>query len=73
MSDLESNKIIGENQAFRALELYNAKRAAIPMKGKVDYAQLYWDITKAVVVDKNGERHHLCYPAMVTMCILKLH
>lgn len=65
MSDLESNRIIGENQAFRALELYNANKAAMPITGKVDYAQLYWDITKSVVIDKHGERHPLCFPAMV--------
>ncbi|KAI9487247.1 MAG: Neutral/alkaline nonlysosomal ceramidase [Benjaminiella poitrasii] len=63
-SDLESNRIIGENQAYKALELYNTYSDSIPVNGKIDYVQRYWDITKAVVTDKNGARVQLCYPAM---------
>lgn len=65
MSDLESNRIIGKNQALKALELYNARLSVIPVTGKVDYVQRYWDITKSVVTDKNGDPVELCYPAMV--------
>lgn len=64
-SDLQSNRIIGENQAFKALELYHARLSANPVQGKVDFVQRYWDITKSVVMDENGDPHQLCYPAMV--------
>ncbi|KAI8637597.1 Neutral/alkaline nonlysosomal ceramidase [Parasitella parasitica] len=63
-SDLQSNRIIGENQAFKALELYHAILSAQPVQGKVDFVQRYWDITKAIVKDQNGDQHKLCYPAM---------
>lgn len=64
-SDLQSNRIIGENQAFKALELYHARLSAQPVQGKVDFVQRYWDITQSVVMDEHGNPHQLCYPAMV--------
>lgn len=60
---IESNRIIGENQAFKALELY--KGASTQVSGPVDYVQRYWDITKAVVMNEHGEKIKLCAPAMV--------
>ncbi|CEP18270.1 hypothetical protein [Parasitella parasitica] len=63
-SDLQSNRIIGENQAFKALELYHARMSAQQVHGKIDFVQRYWDITKAIVTDQNGDQHKLCYPAM---------
>lgn len=63
-SDLQSNRIIGENQAFKALELYHARLSAQPVKGKIDFVQRYWDITKSTVINENGDQHQLCYPAM---------
>ncbi|KAL0138811.1 Neutral/alkaline nonlysosomal ceramidase [Mucor lusitanicus] len=63
-SDLQSNRIIGENQAFKALELYHARLSAQPVQGKVDFVQRYWDITQSVVMDEHGNPHQLCYPAM---------
>lgn len=65
ISDIESNRIIGKNQALKALQLYKASSQGIAVEGKVDYVQRYWDITKAVVRDKNsGENLELCLPAM---------
>lgn len=67
ISDIESNRIIGKNQALKALQLYKASSQGIAVEGKVDYVQRYWDITKAVVRDKNsGENLELCLPAMVS-------
>ncbi|CAO3627629.1 unnamed protein product [Mucor fragilis] len=63
-SDLQSNRIIGENQAFKALELYYARLSAQPVQGKIDFVQRYWDITQSVVMDQNGDPHPLCFPAM---------
>ncbi|CEI92025.1 hypothetical protein RMCBS344292_06299 [Rhizopus microsporus] len=61
-SDLESNRIIGENQALKALELF---QQGTPLTAvQLDYAQLYWDITKSVVTDKFGNQVRTCYPAM---------
>jgi neutral ceramidase len=64
ISDLESNRIIGENQALKALELYNAS-SFTPVQGKIDIAQRYWDITKTIV-EHEGEKVKLCAPAMVS-------
>ncbi|CAO3701090.1 unnamed protein product [Rhizopus stolonifer] len=61
-SDLESNRIIGQNQAHKALELY--KQASVLENGPVDHVQLYWDITKTTVSYKDGRKGHTCYPAM---------
>lgn len=62
---MQSNRIIGENQAFKALELYYARLSAQPVQGKIDFVQRYWDITQSVVMDQNGDPHPLCFPAMV--------
>lgn len=63
-SDLESNRIIGENQALKALELF---QQGTPLTAvQLDYTQLYWDITKSVVTDKFGNQARTCYPAMVS-------
>lgn len=32
---------------------------------QLDYAQLYWDITKSTVSYKHGNKVNTCYPAMV--------
>ncbi|KAI7902015.1 Neutral/alkaline nonlysosomal ceramidase [Cokeromyces recurvatus] len=63
-SDLESNRIIGQNQAYKALQLYDGQQVANPVNGKVDYVQRYWDITKTIITDKNGVKVQLCHPAM---------
>ncbi|KAI8979014.1 Neutral/alkaline nonlysosomal ceramidase [Pilobolus umbonatus] len=52
ISDIESNRVIGSNQAMKALELYKTK--SISVEGKVDYVQQYWDITKSVVHNKHA-------------------
>lgn len=65
IGDLESNRIIGENQALKALELYNTSSSSgTPVQGKVDFVQRYWGITKTVVTH-HGEKVKLCAPAMV--------
>ncbi|KAI9016486.1 Neutral/alkaline nonlysosomal ceramidase [Phycomyces nitens] len=58
----ESNRIIGLNQATRALDLFGQK--SIDVHGKVDFRQKYWDITKQVVITANGTKGLLCDPAM---------
>jgi hypothetical protein len=67
VSTLESNRIIGRNQALKALELHQSPLSAISVTGKIDYVQRYWDITKAIITDSNGDHAELCYPAMVSV------
>ncbi|KAI8053674.1 Neutral/alkaline nonlysosomal ceramidase [Gilbertella persicaria] len=62
-SDLESNRIIGQNQAHRALELHHA-RSSTPLEGKVGFVQRYWDITKTIIIDQHGKYTRPCSPAM---------
>ncbi|KAG0745773.1 hypothetical protein G6F57_009900 [Rhizopus arrhizus] len=62
ISDLESNRIIGQNQAYKALELYHQGTPLTTTQ--LDYAQLYWDITKSTVSYKHGNKVNTCYPAM---------
>ncbi|KAI8984590.1 Neutral/alkaline nonlysosomal ceramidase [Mycotypha africana] len=50
ISDLESNRIIGQNQAFRAMELYNARKAEVKVEGPLGYIHRYWNITKSSLV-----------------------
>ncbi|KAG2232391.1 hypothetical protein INT48_007295 [Thamnidium elegans] len=59
---IESNRIIGKNQALKALELH--KFASTPVNGTVDFVQRYWDITKATVINEHGDQTKLCAPAM---------
>ncbi|KAG2203906.1 hypothetical protein INT47_007489 [Mucor saturninus] len=60
-SGIESNRIIGENQALKALELYTSESTQVD--GTVDYVQRYWDITKAVVTN-HDKQSKLCAAAM---------
>ncbi|KAI8887910.1 Neutral/alkaline nonlysosomal ceramidase [Backusella circina FSU 941] len=48
VSDLESNRVIGTNQALKSLELYHSDWQ-FQVDGKVDFVQKYWDITKTVI------------------------
>lgn len=66
ISDIESNRIIGENQALKAMELYLS--SSIEVEGTVDYAQRYWDITKTIVTNDN-DKQKLCAAAMVRVLI----
>ncbi|GAA5799021.1 hypothetical protein HPULCUR_004430 [Helicostylum pulchrum] len=59
---IESNRIIGENQALKALELHKASSTLV--NGTVDFVQRYWDITKATVINEHGDQTNLCAPAM---------
>lgn len=61
-SDIESNRIIGENQALKALELYTSE--SIEVEGTVDFVQRYWDITKTIVTN-NDVQSKMCVAAMV--------
>lgn len=61
-SDIESNRIIGENQALKALELYTSE--SIEVEGTVDFVQRYWDITKTIVTN-NDVQSKMCAAAMV--------
>ncbi|KAI9246369.1 Neutral/alkaline nonlysosomal ceramidase [Sporodiniella umbellata] len=61
-SDLESNRIIGQNQAYKALELYN--QASVLENGPLDYVQLFWDITNTSVDYQHGHHTKTCLPAM---------
>ncbi|OBZ83868.1 Neutral ceramidase B [Choanephora cucurbitarum] len=64
ISDLESNRIIGSNQAYKALELHQNKSNGLKVEGKVDFVQRYWRITQTKVVDQNGYSTQPCLPAM---------
>jgi neutral ceramidase len=63
VSDLESNRVIGTNQALKSLELYHSDWQ-FEVDGKIDFVQKYWDITKAVI-RRDGLDFQLCEPAMV--------
>ncbi|KAI8369329.1 Neutral/alkaline nonlysosomal ceramidase [Radiomyces spectabilis] len=58
ISDYESNRIIGQNQAYKALDLFDGVDDAI-INGPVDFRQKYWDITQTKL--KAGR---VCKPAM---------
>ena len=67
ISDLESNRIIGQNQADKAVELVSdASSEIMKLDGPIDFRQKYWDITKAVVQNADGTNAKLCEPAMVS-------
>ena len=66
VSDLESNRIIGQNQADMAIKLYNDHSSNImSVGGPIDYRQKYWDISTVVIQRENGTTASLCPPAMV--------
>ncbi|KAI8143763.1 Neutral/alkaline nonlysosomal ceramidase [Fennellomyces sp. T-0311] len=65
VSDLESNRIIGQNQANKAIELVSDPSSEImKLDGPIDFRQKYWDITKAVIQRADGTSAKLCAPAM---------
>ncbi|KAI8376985.1 Neutral/alkaline nonlysosomal ceramidase [Blakeslea trispora] len=64
ISDLESNRIIGQNQAYKALELHQNKSNSFELEGKVDFVQRYWRVTNTKVLDQNGNLTQPCFPAM---------
>ena len=67
ISDLESNRIIGQNQADMAIKLYNDDSFNVmSVDGPIDYRQKFWDISTAVVKRDNGTIAPLCAPAMVS-------
>ena len=63
VSDYESNRIIGQNQADMAIKLFN--EATEKLDGPVDFRQKYWDITKTNIVKVDGTRGTPCPAAMV--------
>ncbi|ORZ09921.1 Neutral/alkaline nonlysosomal ceramidase [Absidia repens] len=63
---LESNRMIGENQAVKAVELYldaKGKNEHI-VKGPVDAKQVYWNVPQTNILQPDGSIHSLCAPAM---------
>ncbi|KAI7851491.1 Neutral/alkaline nonlysosomal ceramidase [Circinella umbellata] len=55
VSDLESNRIIGQNQADMAIKLYNDNSSNImSVGGPIDFRQKYWDISTVVIQRENG-------------------
>ncbi|KAI8138889.1 Neutral/alkaline nonlysosomal ceramidase [Fennellomyces sp. T-0311] len=62
ISDYESNRIIGQNQADMAIKLF--KEATQRLDGPVDFRQKYWDITKAEIVKVDGTHGTPCPAAM---------
>lgn len=70
ISDLESNRIIGQNQADKAIELFNDKSQKMTLSGPIDYRSKFWDISNAVVNRSDGTNVSLCPPAMVSSMTL---
>ncbi|KAI9468209.1 Neutral/alkaline nonlysosomal ceramidase [Zychaea mexicana] len=62
VSDYESNRIIGKNQADMATKLF--KEATHKLDGPVDFRQKYWDITKAQIRKVDGTVGTPCRAAM---------
>lgn len=62
-SHYESNRIIGQNQADMAIQLF--MQDGVSLDGPVDYRQKYWDITKEQVRTPAGDIVTPCPPAMV--------
>lgn len=65
ISDLESNRIIGQNQADKAIELFDHGDKLMTLSGPIDYRQKYWDISNAVIKREDGTNASLCPAAMV--------
>ncbi|KAJ8662384.1 hypothetical protein O0I10_002078 [Lichtheimia ornata] len=62
--DLESNRIIGQNQADKAIELFEHGDELMKLSGPIDYRQKFWHISKAVVNREDGTNVSLCPSAM---------
>ena len=62
--DLESNRIIGQNQADKAIELFEHGDKLMTLSGPIDYRQKFWHISKAVVNREDGTNVSLCPAAM---------
>ncbi|KAG2219529.1 hypothetical protein INT45_003094 [Circinella minor] len=62
ISDYESNRIIGQNQADMAIKLF--KEATHKLNGPVDFRQKYWDITKEKIKKLDGSIGNPCRAAM---------
>ncbi|KAF7729413.1 hypothetical protein EC973_004392 [Apophysomyces ossiformis] len=64
VSDYESNRIIGQNQADKALELFLQQPLTV-LNGPIDYRQMFWDITNETLRRSDGSiSGSLCLPAM---------
>ncbi|KAG0180502.1 hypothetical protein DFQ29_000591 [Apophysomyces sp. BC1021] len=64
VSDYESNRIIGQNQADKALELFSQPALSV-VDGPIDYRQMFWDITNVTLRRSDGAvTGSLCLPAM---------
>ncbi|CAO3643586.1 unnamed protein product [Cunninghamella echinulata] len=63
---LESNRIIGENQGKKAMELYEQakKYDKYNIEGPIDYRQVYWNVSHSKILQSDGSYHSLCPPAM---------
>lgn len=66
ISDLESNRIIGQNQADKAIELFE-RQPDMVVSGPIDYRQKFWKISKAIVERPDGTKVSLCDAAMVSL------
>ncbi|KAI8390988.1 Neutral/alkaline nonlysosomal ceramidase [Radiomyces spectabilis] len=65
MGHYETNRIIGQNQATKAIELFRQQRdMPTYVSGVIDFRHQYWDITKATVRTTDGDLVHPCLPAM---------
>ncbi|KAI8067907.1 Neutral/alkaline nonlysosomal ceramidase [Gongronella butleri] len=65
VSDLESNRMIGQQQAFKALDLYREARTSnVSLAGPIDFRQVYWDVPNTKLPQADGSSHNLCLPAM---------
>lgn len=72
MGHLDSNRIIGENQATKAIALYLEAKGnpEHTLSGPIDYKQVYWNVPETKIVQPDGSIHTLCKPAMVS-CHIK--
>ncbi|CAO3612620.1 unnamed protein product [Cunninghamella blakesleeana] len=63
---LESNRIIGENQGGKAIELYEQakKNDKYNINGPVDHRQVFWNVSHSKILQSDGSYHSLCPPAM---------
>ncbi|KAI8077818.1 Neutral/alkaline nonlysosomal ceramidase [Halteromyces radiatus] len=63
---LESNRMIGENQARMATRLYLEAKGKYQyvLNGPVDFRQVYWNVPHTKMIQPNGSIHSLCAPAM---------
>ncbi|KAI9311080.1 Neutral/alkaline nonlysosomal ceramidase [Dichotomocladium elegans] len=62
ISDYESNRIIGQRQADKALQLFS--EAYDVLDGPVDFRQKYWDITKERIKKRDGTWGYPCPSAL---------